>query len=199
MNPKISHTRLMLIEVARNLFALRGKKNVTMNDIAEESSKGRRTLYTYFRNKEEIYKAVISNELNTVMKKLRSISSLDLPPDVQLTRHIITHLDAIKDAVSRNGSLRSDFFMDIYEVERARRHIDREERELLKNIIAKGIENKVFKRIDPDISATIILYTIKGLEVPYIRQNINNELFQRERIGIIEFVLAGIRRPTLTE
>jgi AcrR family transcriptional regulator len=188
----------MLIDVARNLFARKGKDNVTMNDIAEESKKGRRTLYTYFKNKDEVYKAVISNELNVVIKKLRDITALDLPPDAKLMRHIITHLDAIKDAVNRNGSLRADFFMNIYEVERARRIVDKEERELLKNIIAKGIENKIFKRIDPDLTATIILYSIKGLEVPYIRQNINNEMFQRKRIGIVEFVLTGIKVPTLT-
>ncbi|GHT19184.1 TetR family transcriptional regulator [Bacteroidia bacterium] len=188
----------MLIDVARSLFASKGKDNVTMNDIAEESHKGRRTLYTYFKNKDEVYKAVVSNELSCIIKKLRDIAALDLPPDVKLTRHIITHLNAVKDAVNRNGSLRADFFLDIYEVERARRYVDKEERELLKNIIAQGIECKVFKHIDPDLSATIILHSIKGLEVPYIRQNINNELFQRSKIGIIEFVLTGIKRPTAT-
>ena len=55
----------MLIEVARQLFAENGKKDVTMNDIAAASKKGRRTLYTYFNNKEEIYRAVIDKELDT--------------------------------------------------------------------------------------------------------------------------------------
>ena len=66
MSKKMSNTKRMLIEVARTLFAKNGKKEVTMNDIAEASNKGRRTLYTYFNNKEEIYKAVIEKELNTV-------------------------------------------------------------------------------------------------------------------------------------
>lgn len=63
MPEKTSRTKKLLIEVARKLFAERGKKNVTMNDIAEASGKGRRTLYTYFKNKDEIYKAVIDSEL----------------------------------------------------------------------------------------------------------------------------------------
>ncbi|MFW9596738.1 MAG: TetR/AcrR family transcriptional regulator, partial [Paludibacter sp.] len=48
MSKKMTNTKKMLIEVARELFALHGKKEVTMNDIAEASKKGRRTLYTYF-------------------------------------------------------------------------------------------------------------------------------------------------------
>ena len=47
----MSKTRDMLIDVARQLFAKDGVENTTMNDIAKASNKGRRTLYTYFKNK----------------------------------------------------------------------------------------------------------------------------------------------------
>lgn len=107
----MSNTKKMLIEVARGLFAEKGKKEVTMNDIAEASKKGRRTLYTYFNNKEDIYKAVIDKELEQVLERLKVVSTEKVEPDVMLTNHILTHLDAIKDVVTRNGSLRADFFM----------------------------------------------------------------------------------------
>ena len=51
----ISKTRQLLVEVARQLFAKNGLANTTMNDIAVASGKGRRTLYTYFKSKEEVY------------------------------------------------------------------------------------------------------------------------------------------------
>jgi len=47
---------------------------------------------------------------------------------------------------------------------------------LIKNILAEGIEKKVFKRMEPNLSAMIIFYAIKGLEVPYIRQNISERI-----------------------
>ena len=78
----------MLIEVARQLFAKNGKKDVTMNDIAEASKKGRRTLYTYFNNKEEIYKAVIDKELGIILDRLNVVSALKTEPDVKLTNQI---------------------------------------------------------------------------------------------------------------
>jgi AcrR family transcriptional regulator len=193
MPKKMSNTKRMLVEVARQLFAEKGKKEVTMNDIAETSKKGRRTLYTYFNNKEEIYKAVIDKELNTVLDRLNVVSTQQVEPDVKLTNHILTHLDAIRDVVTRNGSLRADFFMDIYEVERTRRKIDMKEIELIRNIIAEGVEKNVFKKMDLNLSALIIFYAIKGLEVPYIRQNISAD-FEKNKNSIVEFVFMGIRK-----
>ncbi len=183
----------MLIEVARQLFAKNGKKEVTMNDIAEVSKKGRRTLYTYFKNKEEIYKAVIDKELDTIIERLAVVTSQKMEPDEKLTAHILTHLDAVKDVVNRNGSLRADFFHDIYEVERKRRKIDVQEIAFIRAIIVDGIKKGVFKRMDPDLSSTIIFYAIKGLEVPYIRQNINSE-FEKNKNSIVEFVFQGIKK-----
>ena len=46
-------TRIKLVDVARQLFAKKGLENTTMNDIAQASGKGRRTLYTYFKSKED--------------------------------------------------------------------------------------------------------------------------------------------------
>ena len=57
----ISKTRQKLVDVARQLFAKNGIANTTMNDIAKASGKGRRTLYTYFKSKDDVYSAVIRN------------------------------------------------------------------------------------------------------------------------------------------
>ena len=53
----VSKTKAKLVDVARQLFAKMGVENTTMNDIALASKKGRRTLYTYFKSKEDIYLA----------------------------------------------------------------------------------------------------------------------------------------------
>jgi len=188
---KNTKTRQNLIKVARELFAKQGKKNVTMNDIAEASKKGRRTLYTYFKSKEDIYKAVIDNELTLILDKLILVSKENTEPEEKLTRHIITHLAAVKNAVDRNGSLRSDFFRDIYEVERTRRKIDAKEIELIALILREGVAKRVFKPINIEMTAIIIFYAIKGLEVPYIRQGISAE-FEKNKNTIIEFVFTGI-------
>jgi AcrR family transcriptional regulator len=186
----------MLIEVARELFAKNGKKEVTMNDIAEASKKGRRTLYTYFNNKEEIYKAVIDKELDQIYERMHVVSLQNVEPDTKLKNHILAHLDAVRNAVNNNGSLRADFFHDIYEVERKRRKIDAKEIGLIRSIVKEGIEKNIFKRMDIELSSTIIFYAIKGLEVPYIRQNISTE-FEQNKNTIVDFVFMGIKKKSV--
>ena len=71
----MSKTREMLVDVARQLFAKSGLENTTMNDIAVASRKGRRTLYTYFKNKNEIYWAVVESELAHLLQRLKDIAN----------------------------------------------------------------------------------------------------------------------------
>lgn len=75
----VSKTREMLVDVARQLFARMGVDNTTMNDIAQASKKGRRTLYTYFKSKNEIYLAVVESELDQLYKMLQDVAAKDLP------------------------------------------------------------------------------------------------------------------------
>jgi AcrR family transcriptional regulator len=198
MPKQMSNTKKMLIEVARQLFAQQGKKVVTMNDIAEASQRGRRTLYTYFNNKEEIYKAVIDKELDEILERLYVVSAQPTEPVEKLTSHILTHLESVKASVDRNGSLRADFFRDIYEVERTRRKVDVKEIALIRTILAEGVEKNVFKRMDIDLSSIIIFYAIKGLEVPFIRQNISAE-FERNKYSIVEFIFTGINQEVANQ
>ena len=119
-----SKTRDRLLEVARELFAHQGLEATTMNDIAAASGRGRRTLYTYFRNKEEIYYAVIEEELARLSGNMAAVLDLDLPPEEKIFKLIYTHLRTIRDTVARNGTLRAEFFRNIWMVEKVRRTFD---------------------------------------------------------------------------
>ena len=92
----VSKTRDMLVDVARQLFARMGVDNTTMNDIAQASRKGRRTLYTYFKSKNEIYLAVVESELDQLHKMLVDVASKDLPADEKLLTFIYSRLDAVR-------------------------------------------------------------------------------------------------------
>ena len=191
MTRKIQNTRKMLIEIARDLFAERGKSNVTMNDIAEKSQKGRRTLYTYFASKDEIYHTIIQDELNYILQVLQVVQDTHVDPEKKLTNHIISHLDAVKTVVSRNGSLRADFFRDIYEVERIRRRTDKMEIEMIKNILSEGVHGGTFKPINIELSAVITFYAIKGIEAPYIRLSLS-DVFEKNKNSIVDSILKGV-------
>ncbi len=161
-------TRTLLLDVARGLFAQNGLENTTMNDIAVASGKGRRTLYTYFKNKEDVYYAVIEEELDRMSDRLKEVASKNIDPEDKLVQLIYAHLSLIKEAVHRNGNLRAEFFRNIWLVERVRKKLDKTERELLLKILSQGIRTGQFDVVDIRLSVDIIHYCLRGLEVPYI-------------------------------
>ena len=164
----ISKTRQKLVDVARQLFAKNGLENTTMNDIAIQSGKGRRTLYTYFKSKEEIYYAVIEGELERLSDKLDEVAARKIRPQDKIIELIYTHLSMIRETVVRNGNLRAEFFRNIWMVEKVRKHFDDAEIELFRKVYTEGKEDGEFDIDNVDLVADITHYCIKGLEVPYI-------------------------------
>lgn len=182
----ISKTRHKLVDVARDLFAKKGLEATTMNDIATYSGKGRRTLYTYFRSKEEIYYAVIESELERLSEEMDRVAQLELSPIEKVVKIIYTHLDLIKEAVARNGSLRAEFFRNITTVERVRRAFDFEEKMILRRVLREGQEKGIFKIDSINLTADIIHYAAKGIEVAYIYDRIGEGVSHEDSFAIVE-------------
>lgn len=172
----VSKTRAKLVDVARQLFAKKGVDDTTMNDIAVASKKGRRTLYTYFKSKEDIYMAVVESELEMLSDAMEQVAKKDITPDEKILKLIETHLDSIKMVVYRNGTLRAGFFRNIWRVEAVRKNFDAKEIKLFKQVLADGKDKGLFDIDNVDIIADIVYYCIKGIEVPYIRGQIAEEL-----------------------
>jgi AcrR family transcriptional regulator len=189
----ISKTKSTLIDVAQQLFAKQGVENTTMNDIAKASQRGRRTLYTYFSSKNDIYKAVIESELNGLYKKLEAVVKRDIPSDDKLILLAFTRLSAIKEVVTRNGTLKADFFRDIWQVETVRKEFDKKEIHYLELIIREGFDKGIFELSNIKQTAELLHYAFKGLEVPAIRGVLRldyNKKTDRELISNI--VLKGL-------
>lgn len=187
----VSKTRAKLVDVARQLFAKMGVENTTMNDIAIASKKGRRTLYTYFKSKEEIYVAVVEQELDMLQQSLQKLAEKDISPDQKLVEMIYARLEAIKEAVYRNGTLRANFFQDIWRVEKVRKKFDAKEITLIKSILAEGQEKGVFHIDDINVTADIIHYCVKGIEVPYIRGQIGANIPDEKLHIYVQHIVYG--------
>ncbi|WP_298651104.1 TetR/AcrR family transcriptional regulator [uncultured Proteiniphilum sp.] len=185
----ISKTKKNLIDVAQQLFAKKGVENTTMNDIAEASQRGRRTLYTYFSSKNDIYKAVIESELNVLYNRLEEVIKRDIPADEKLILLAFTRLNAVKEVVTRNGTLRADFFRDIWQVENVRKEFDRKEIRYLEGIIHDGCNKGIFGTKNVKQTAEILHYAFKGLEVPTIRGAMKLDYNKKEDREVIADIL----------
>ena len=177
----VSKTKAKLVDVARQLFAKMGVENTTMNDIALASKKGRRTLYTYFKSKDEIYLAVVESELDILSDMMKRVADKDISPDKKIIEMIYTRLDAVKEVVYRNGTLRANFFRDIWRVEKVRKRFDAKEMQLFKSVLKEGQDKGVFHVDDVEMTAALVHYCVKGIEVPYIRGHIGANLDMETR------------------
>lgn len=181
------------MDVARQLFAKMGVENTTMNDIAVASKKGRRTLYTYFNSKEEIYEAVVESELDILSETMKSVADKDLEPGAKLMEMIYTHLDTVKEIVYRNGTMRANFFRDIWQVEKVRKQFDINEIRLFRTVLQEGVDKGAFVVDDLVITAQIIQYSVKGIEAPYIRGQVGAYLDDNTRdIYVTRLVLGAL-------
>lgn len=193
----VQKTKTLLVDVARQLFAKKGFENTSMNDIAVEAKRGRRTLYTYFNSKEEIYLAVIQTELERLFERMEEVSRKSISTEEKLVQLIFAHLDVMKEAVYRNGSLRAEFFRDIWKVEAVRKNFDKNEINLFRRILNEGIDKGVFEVRNVRLAAEILHYCLKGCEVPYIygRYAVQNaeELYPYVRSMVLKHFCRNIK------
>ncbi len=184
-------TRLQLIEAAKRVFIRDGYDNATMSDIAAESGNGRRTLYMYFDSKAEIYQAAINLELQRIIDALNEISGKDIPPQQKILEVIYGRMTILKEAVYRNGTLRSGFFRDIWSVQHFRKDFDSKEKKILMNIIMEGKSSGIFDVQHANLTATYIQYCLKGFEVPYIRGQVRLGHSSEDVKALIKMMVYG--------
>lgn len=189
-------TRDKFIEVARQLFARKGVENTTMNDIASASDKGRRTIYTYFKSKRDIFNAVIESETDQLLNRLRHIVARQSSPEEKLLEYVECRFETMKEIVSRNGSLRAGFFRDVRKVDRARKIITRKETAMLRDILQEGVEQGVFDIPNLNHMSVIVTQAIQGLDVPYIRDNLLDVGIDKELLKsyVADLILNGIKK-----
>lgn len=193
-------TREKLIDVARQLFAHKGIENTTMSDIANASDKGRRTIYTYFKSKKEIYNAVIERESEQLVARLRDVAKSDLPPVEKLNRFIDLRVDVIVEAIMQyydgNVMLRSLFMRNVKKIEKIRYMALEKEREILDEIVREGLKTGVFdaERTRDLFPAVVMIF--QGLELSYLRNNFSRLGLDKDLIkeNIRHHILSAITK-----
>ncbi len=189
-------TREKLIDVARQLFAYKGIENTTMNDIAAASDKGRRTIYTYFKNKREIFNAVIESESEQQVSRLREIVNMNIDPAEKLEKYLRLRFEIIKNAIVRHDSLLSFFTREGKRVNRIRKLASAKEGEILRSILNDGVDKGVFKLEQAKMAPVLIDTLLHGVDFLFFRDNPEGEDMNEEqtRDFTVKFILNGIKQ-----
>lgn len=166
-------TREILIDVARKLFARKGIENTTMTDIADASDKGRRTVYTYFNNKEAIYEAVIERDSELMIEQLREVYALDLPPLEKFRRFIIARFDIFNKASAPGhvDSVRNLFRRDVRRYDRVVKMALSKERAMLNDLLRNCLDVPNIDRRQLARLKVVIPFLQQGIDRSFIRDN----------------------------
>ncbi len=89
-----------IIKKARELFQRFGYKKTTMDEIAAECGKAKSTLYHYYKNKDDVFRAVIRDEKNILHAKVMEI--VDMQPNgiERIKAYFITMLKEINSVAN---------------------------------------------------------------------------------------------------
>lgn len=183
-------TREKLIEVARQLFAHKGVAHTTMNDIANASAKGRRTIYTYFRNKKEIYNAVLEEESDRMVDSLREIVESSEPTERRLRDYIRKRLE--RYVVPPTGStLVAWLKFEPRRMEKVHRMARDKEKALLSSLLAQGCEEGVFRADRCALLKEFIYTAVAALDAQPLNPETTDER-KRAIVAFTEFVMTDI-------
>jgi len=145
--------RRAILEAAKEVFLEKGFEASRMEDIAERCELGKGTIYFYFRNKEELYLALLQEGVNELFERIEKRLEEEGEPEEVLKRVGEEFWNFYEDnrAFFRLFVFgRRKVFSFIPEevlqsnVERGRKYLQR-----FSDLLKKGIEEGSFKKDDP--------------------------------------------------
>ncbi|MBK1895140.1 TetR/AcrR family transcriptional regulator [Chryseobacterium paridis] len=168
-----------ILQTAQELYQRYGIKKVTMDDVAKAVGKTRSALYYYFKNRDELFEAVmislvdeVKNELEEIIYKEKKLESriqafcFAKVKGFNKTRNFISAIEARMDSEER--SKYSDIIWQIHQ------RMMQSETTLLKRVIHESAETGEILKPDPKVIDTllfVLLSSIRGIRRESVSEN----------------------------
>jgi len=177
----MTNTKDKIINVADKIFSKFGFRKTSMDEIARIARKAKGSLYYYFENKEELFKEVITKEINNLKRELTIIvDDPEMCAKKKLKKYLLKRMKILNNSANYQETLKADFFEHFDFIDDLRKDFDVWEKKNLKKIFKQGIENGEFDKPDDlNIIINVLIMVLKGLEVPFFLHNNYDELLPR--------------------
>ncbi|RHR83108.1 TetR/AcrR family transcriptional regulator [Odoribacter sp. AF15-53] len=171
MRTTLRITKEKIVTVAQKLFVEMSFYGTTMKDIAKAAKISRRTLYTHFNSKEDIFNHIVNQKIELIEQKLEQAVRTALPADKRLKLYIKERFNLIAELMGGSQSIKETFLHNNSKIEILRQNIDRQEIELLYSILKDGVSQGIFSIKQPRRLANSLQSVFKSLEFGFIRQH----------------------------
>lgn len=191
---KVDIKKEIVLKVAQDIFAQYGLSKTTIDDIAKAAGVGKSSIYYYFKNKDDIFRAVIETQVEKVQKRIKTaIDAAKIPQD-KLKAFVITRMKAFRDVAHIYNHVFKDEYLQHYAyVQKIRKDYDRLEVDLVNKILSDGINSGDFKIQHPDLASFVIMVGIKGLEYEWATTTDEEKMVQ-DTEKLFEILFHGIEK-----
>jgi AcrR family transcriptional regulator len=148
------HSRIL--EAAKQEFSRKGFHRTVVSDIADRAKVGKGTVYRHFGNKEDLFGRLIREGTDSLEKQIHEVLSRTASPIDALEEILEVHFDffensrelidiVIMEGLQRIGRVREELVQELFRI-----------RALLRQLFETGVEQKVFRKRDPDKLAVLL-------------------------------------------
>ena len=186
-----------ILDATIKIFAKKGFKATTLDEIAEKSEFGKGTIYNYFSSKEEIYKEIICSILT---KNRKSVQEVDETTDNLYDFILETTKRQISFCLNNKDAFLLLMFAKMHHAKSTSPEVSKimndHEKKMLKHIAEKteaAFANKEIRRLDSE--KIIRLFKSAGFAYIYdliMSQNLKEENIDDEAIFITDILFNGI-------
>jgi AcrR family transcriptional regulator len=161
-----------ILQAAQQLFQKHGYQKVTMDDVARAIGKGRSSLYYYYKNKDEVFDAVMDAEISDIITEITRAADQATTVEQKLRTFGITKTKisgkrkAFFDALE-TGMNADEISQYTKKKQVIQKKIRKEEASLLNHILTQGALKGEIKVLDPKEQETIIFVfatSLRGLK-----------------------------------
>ncbi len=147
-----------IIDVSVGLFHKKGYRATTLDDVAKELGISKAALYHYVSSKENLLSTIYVQALENIYKNMNKFSARVLSPVEKLRLIIRNH---IVEVIIKDLPLLSVFFSEEnqlpLEENKRIRQVKNKYNQTVEDIIKEGIEQGIFRDVDPRLQANGII------------------------------------------
>ena len=181
-----------IVVAASEVFSKYGYRKTTMDDIAMAMNKRKSSIYYYFRNKEEIFQAVLEKEVILLKSRLQDAVGNKKHPRGKLKAYILTRMEGIERMLNFYSAIKTEYLAQFEFMERIRHKYDQEEISNVQEILEGGIETGDFRIEDPYLASIAIVTSMKGFEIPLFIKGKRGRDIEKRVDKLLKMLFNGI-------